>query len=167
VIRLGRREFLKGAGGAAAAGLIGPALSFACARDATLERALVDLLSDPAGAAAVGREWLAQAPDEAGAARLVEALAGAQLAEWRQLAAGGADALRPLVRARHVEDRREAGVGARLGAVADRGPAVRAGRPPRERLRRGTGWPRWPRSSGRSASCRPPAIPSSSGSCAP
>jgi hypothetical protein len=104
VIRLGRREFLKGAGGAAAAGLIGPALSFACARDATLERALVDLLSDPAGAAAVGREWLAQAPDEAGAARLVEALAGAQLAEWRQLAAGGADALRPLVRARHVED---------------------------------------------------------------
>ena len=104
MIRLGRREFLKAAGGAAASGLIGPALTLGCAREAALERALVGLLSDPAGAAAVGRVWLAQAPGEADAARLVEDLAGPRLAEWQQLAAGGADALRPLVRARHVDD---------------------------------------------------------------
>jgi hypothetical protein len=104
VIRIGRREFLKGAGGAAAAGLFGPALAtLACARDTVLERALVGLLSDPAGAAAVGREWLAQAPGETDAARLVEDLAGPRLAEWR-LAAADAGALRAAVRARHVED---------------------------------------------------------------
>ena len=107
MIRFGRREFLAGVGGAAAAGLIGPGLGLVplgCAADPGLERALVALLSDPAGSAAVGREWLAQAPGETDAEQLVEALAGERRAAWRALANGDADALRRAVRERHVED---------------------------------------------------------------
>jgi hypothetical protein len=105
VIRVGRREFLAGVGGAAVAGLFGSALApLSGARDASLERALVNLLSDPPAAAAIGREWLAQAPVEADAARLVEGVAGGRLPEWRALAAGGAPGLRAAVRERHAED---------------------------------------------------------------
>jgi hypothetical protein len=104
-MRVGRREFLAGVGGAAAAGLIAPALAtLGCAGEADLERALVGLLSDPAGAAAVGREWRAQARDEADATQLVESLAGERLVEWRALAARDTGALHAELRARHAED---------------------------------------------------------------
>lgn len=106
MIRIGRREFLAGLSGAAAASLARPALALVPAEpgQAPLERALLRLLSDPEGAAAAGREYLAQAPGEADADRLLEGLAGPRRAEWPALAEGGAGALRRALRERHAED---------------------------------------------------------------
>jgi len=98
-----RRSFVKGA----ALGLAAPSLLTAlsgCGRDAELETRLADFYGDPTAAAEIGRAYLRVTPEEQDPEVLLEALAGADLDAWQELARRDPAALREAVRERHRAD---------------------------------------------------------------
>jgi len=105
--RTDRRSFLRAAAKATALAAVGPGLAaslLACARDGALGSRLALFFADRKAASAVGVEVLKRRGEPAGAAELVELLAGDQWTHWNEWATSDPTRLAAALREQHRLD---------------------------------------------------------------